>query len=278
MAQIAGDVLHPVRDVGELIGLCPKTTGQVPGTRLAMLREVRAGGSHPARFGGADIWSSAVNWRCDVPTSASVSDLLLILLLMDLIALWSTVAGGVLVLVAQLVTARTQQDVARLQIDFNRWDRWREESAEIWADVLEAVRTVDLEFVRLRELPPDELAATRSGVLEAVHGLDRLSVMALDRRVADWAVTVAGLLRSLAACIPSNPSRGELEDAAEYDELRHLLRERFNWNDGDRSTQLDRLRDALAHATDPPPATRWRFFRRLRRESILRSAGGPGGR
>lgn len=193
---------------------------------------------------------------------------------MDLTALWSTIVGGSLVLVAQLVTARTQQDIARVQINYNRWDRWREESAEIWADALKAVRAVDAEFVRLRELPPDALQATRDEVLQSVHGLDRLGVLALDHRVSDWAVTVAGHLRSLAALLPPDDSPGDLEAAAKFEELRHLLHERFYWNDGDRSTQLDRLREALMHATDPPALTRRRSFGGRRRNSILQSAGG----
>jgi hypothetical protein len=58
--------------------------------------------------------------------------------------------------------------------------------------------------------------------------------------------------------------------------LRQLLHERFCWNNGDRSSQLDRLWEALVHATDPPRPTRLPFFRRPRRLSILRLAGGRG--
>lgn len=184
---------------------------------------------------------------------------------MDPTPLLATAAGGAIALAAQVATARSTRQLAQRQIDYDRWEDWRRESADVWADLLSGVRSLDTDFEDVASLSDDELKDLRKRTRTLVHSLDRLSALALDRKVSDWSRQLAGLFASLALVIPSHHGCDDEDQAKEYQNHRHLLHAAFEWNDRDRSTQLERFWDALRHSTDPPQRPSDRRLRMRRR-------------
>lgn len=174
------------------------------------------------------------------------------LLTMDLTPLLAAALGGAIALTAQLAAARSSRQVAQRQIDYERWEAWRRESADVWADLLFGVRSLDVDFGDLACLSDSQLEEVRDRTRRLIHSLDRLSALALDRQVGDWSQQLGGLIASLSLLLPSHTGCDDEERAREYQDHRHLLHAQFDWNDGDRSSQLDRFRDALTASTDPP--------------------------
>lgn len=190
---------------------------------------------------------------------------------MDLTPLLAAGIAGAIALAAQLLNATFARATSQQQIDYERWEAWRREGAAMWADLLAAVRDLDCDFDDLTDKTDAELAVLRSSAQQVIHGLDRLSILALDRRAADWSRQLARSLNELRTLLPQSHEYLNEDTAQRFQTHRELLHAHFDWNDGDRSSQLERFRDALLHSTDPPTRSR----RRLRhaRPRHLRSVG-----
>jgi len=195
----------------------------------------------------------------------------------DTSALAPVLAGGTIALAGQFVGANRAGRIAQVQIDFERWEGWRREAAGAWADVMSVFRVLDQPFDDLASSDDDELARIRHEAAVAVASLDRLSALTLDGRVAEWSAQLARQVVALAAALPTHATCDDEQAAERFEQLRHTLHSPFDWNDGTRTTQLERLRDVLRKAADPPVrrrtprALRWRRSRRRSRPSLWQS-------
>jgi hypothetical protein len=187
---------------------------------------------------------------------------------MDTSALLPVVVGGTIALVSQIVGTNRAGRVAQVQIDFDRWEGWRREAANAWAEVMSVLRILDQPFEDLATCGDDELARIRHEAGVAVASLDRLSALTLDHRVAEWSAQLARQVVALVAALPTHPNCDDEQAAERFRQLRHILHSPFEWNDGTSTTQVERLRDVLRKAADPPVRERtvrrlwWRRWRR----------------
>lgn len=123
------------------------------------------------------------------------------------------------------------------------------------------VRRLDAGFDALARLTDAELGALRQRVEAVIRGVDHLSALALERRVADWSSHLAPVLWDLASQLPPHQGCDDPVLAGAYEDTRLALHQRFEWNDGDCSTVIDRFLDALRAAAEPPSARRRRRWR-----------------
>ncbi len=100
--------------------------------------------------------------------------------------------------------ARSARHVAQRQVDYERWDAWRREG-RAFGQTCYPASALDADFKDLARLPDDGLKDLRRRTGMLVHSLDRLSAVALDRKVGDWSRQLAGLFGSLALLLPSYP-------------------------------------------------------------------------
>ena len=177
---------------------------------------------------------------------------------MDPTPLLAAAIAGVIAATTQLLATRSAGDTSQRQIDYQRWEAWRRDGAGVWADLVAAVRDLERDFDDLAGMTDKELEDLRNRVQMVVHDLDRLSVLALDRTVGDWSRHVARSLSEIRSRFPTDAGCVDEETALEFHQYRDLLHARFDWNDGDRSTPLERFREALDHSIEPPARSRRR--------------------
>lgn len=194
---------------------------------------------------------------------------------MDLTPVMAAAVGGAIALAAQAATARTAMQTSQRQIDYERWESWRREAAIIWADLLAVVREMNVDFSSLVSRSDDELDALRARSITVVRGLDHLAVLALDRRVGDWSRQLAGMLATLARLLPSHHGCDDPDRAKRYEDHRRFLEAQVEWNDGDRSSQLTRFREALRESADPPMRRDRRRQGRRRQRFTLSKPSSP---
>jgi len=187
---------------------------------------------------------------------------------MDPTPIVATAVGSLIALLTQRTTTRLARDVAQREIDYRRWDDWRVAGPNVHADLMACIRPLDAGFDTLARLTDVELAALRQRVEAVTHSIDHLSALALERRVADWSSHLAPVLWGLASRLPPHQGCDDPVLEGAYEDRRLALHERFEWNDGECSTVIDRFLDALRAAAEPPSARKRR--RRCGRNGSLR--------
>jgi hypothetical protein len=65
---------------------------------------------------------------------------------MDLTPILAATVGGLIAFLTQFTTTRLTRHVAQSQIDYKRWDDWRAAGANVHADLMGCIRTLDVGF------------------------------------------------------------------------------------------------------------------------------------
>lgn len=164
----------------------------------------------------------------------------------------AVIVGALVTYAAQFVASRTALANGRDQIEYPRWDGWRTVAADTWAEVASLARRLDRPFCEVARLSDIEIASLREATTKVEHDLQRLSILALSRNVAEWASESARIYGGLIEVLPSHSGCSDIDQAEAYREAVHLLHATFSWNDGTRTTIVDRLRDSVMGVASPP--------------------------
>lgn len=175
---------------------------------------------------------------------------------MDPGSAFAVAVGGLIALTTQAVSSRSARMTAEMGVDFERWEAWRREGADVWADVAWTAHELDRDYVDLAADGEEHLAALRARAESVARRLHRLTALTLSRDVSDWAAHLAPLFAELRRALPTHADCDDEDCAKRYQELRHLLHAKVDWNDGRSSTEVERLRDGLLRATEPPSRLR----------------------
>jgi hypothetical protein len=191
---------------------------------------------------------------------------------MDVTVLAASGLTGVIALATQFLGQRGMLATRREERDFEVRLSARRESADLFAMVRALARGLDRPYQDLAALSEDQVDLLRAEVNGVVHGLDRLTVLLLNKNTSEWAVAVTDLFLELLEWFPSHPGCDDVERSDGFEVRRHLIHSAFDWNDGSRSSQVIRFRDAVIAAGETPLRRRHRWSVRRRRRLVARWA------